>query len=240
MKKLDKMNPWDSTIPIGQECACDSQLEAVSLAQKAGFDVDSMDIMLITTTNGEKPFCWCHMNDLQYTCFTIFKQDPPLQSPPKSGLRMQDGEFFRHGEDIYQILRDKDLGLTIRQVSIFDDTLKADVAYRMSNTGQNDPIPEDYPDYDLVRLTEIDKPNKPLCISWFIEKGNTIFLQPVFLEDFEEFSKTNRNNLNWEFLSEGDTFTHDNREYQICRDENDDYYIALLYPVKLRIAVFNR
>jgi len=239
MNKLAKMNPWDSTIPIGQECACGSQLEAVTLAQKAGFNVDTMDIMLITTMNGEKPFCWCHMKDLQYTCFTIFKEDPPLKSPPKSGLRIQDGEFFRHGTETYQVLRDTKLGQTIRQVSVFDDTLKADVAYRMSDTGQNDPTPEDYPDYDLVRLTEVDKPNKTLCISWFIEKENTIFLQPVFLEDFPEFARTNRNNLNWEFLHTGSKFCHDNRIYQVCKDEDDDYYIAPICPVPMQVIRCN-
>ncbi|MBR1604944.1 MAG: hypothetical protein IJ660_02420 [Alphaproteobacteria bacterium] len=239
MKKLAKMNAWDCTIPVGKECACGSELEAVTLAHKAGFNVDSMELMLITTLNGEKPFCWCHMKDMEYTCFTVFKQDPALSSPPKSGLRMADGEFIHHGEDVYQILQNKDLGQTIRQVSIFDTALKADVAYRLSPTGQADKTPEEYPDYYLVRLTKFDNPKDTICISWLIEKEPVRFFQPVFLEDFEKYVKTDPSKLNWEFMHEGETFGHDNRIYQVCKDEDDDYYIAPLCPVPMQVIRCN-
>jgi hypothetical protein len=59
---------------------------------------------------------------------------------------------------------------------------------------------------------------------------------PVFWEDQAKFEEIPPSDLNWSFLKEGDIFKHDNKMYQVCLDEIEDYYIA---PTLLQICTQN-
>lgn len=244
MENLAKMDIMDCTISVGNECGCSSQLEAERLVALTQTNMHKVvtKLMVVTTFGGEHPLCWCafdkQSNELKAFC-NVFKEDPCPHTLPKSGTPLEQGEYFRHGNDIYVICYDEKLGQYVRQMSIFSTTQDADAAYHMADSIPEINGPEDYPDYDLVRLTEVEKPNETLCISWFISRENHLMLWPVFNEDYSEFKAVHRNNLNWEFLKTGDTFKHNGRTYQVCEDEIGDYYIAPLYKNQLKIAVRN-
>ena len=242
MIKLAKMSLQDCTISVSDECTCASQLEAQHMAAKAHINIDGTHtkLMLVNTFENEHPLCWCvfgeENNELR-AFFNLFREDPMPRSLPQSGRQLEEGEYFRHGNDVYITCHDENLGQYVRQLSVFATAQDADAAYHMSDSAVEIKSPEDYPDYYLVRLTEVDKPNQTLCISWYISRENHLMLLPVFNEDYPEFKAVHRNNLNWEFLHTGDTFEHNGCIYQVCEDDNEDYYIAPLYKTQLKIAV---
>jgi len=224
---LPKMSIREFTIPVGAECPCPSQLEARHVAINNHLESDNMSLMMFRTEHQPMLF-WCSYdnNRTVKAIFNLFKDDPLPEKVMTQVQTIQPGEYLRHGDQIYMLCEDKDLKQVVRQISVFATALDANVAYQMSDFSEDDEDPEEWPEFYLTRMSEVSKPNETLCYCWYIEKGNHLFLQPVFEEDAPEFRKVNKNCLNWEFLHEGDTFERDSKVYKICKDEDDDYYIT--------------
>lgn len=228
MKPLPKMTVEEYTLPVGNECSCASLLEAKNLARNMKLSTDNAHLMLLTTFANERPFCWCYVNDDKSVSafFNVFHQDPLPQSLPKSGNIMQGGEFIYHDRDMYYIKPDKDLGYVIRRVGIFASQSEAAAVYKMSPTGQTLGKKTDDAEYYLVNLSLVSNPAKKIAVCWYISCANTLYLRPVFIEDEALFNEIDNNDLNWDFLKAGNIFCHNDMIYQVCQDEDEEYYIA--------------
>ena len=150
---------------------------------------------------------------------------------------MEINEYIRHKNNYYLLCKDNDYKQVIRQISVFptsDDVLAVYMLSAEEFDTDNTP-----PDIYLVRISLVDKPNETLCISWFIDKEGFPPFFPVFAEDINVFRENNPNSINWEFTYKGDTFKKDNKYYQICTDDNENYYIAKRPTPILRICSKN-
>ncbi|MBQ8464912.1 MAG: hypothetical protein IJ545_02760 [Alphaproteobacteria bacterium] len=241
MENLKKMTPQEYTIPVGNECNYSSWLDVMNVCMKEHIHFENIKLILMKSAHSSM-FLWLGSSENSSTAatFSVFKDDilPKEQKVEATIIYLKEGGYFRHKDDVYQVLFDQELGNVIRKVAIYASVQQADVAYRLSPSGQSDLSPEVSPKYYLVRLTEINKPDKTLCYSWYVEKKSRLFLQPIFCEDEEEFFKTNRCNLNWEFLHIGETFQHDGKTYQVCKDEDNNYFIAQIRS-HLKVIICN-
>ena len=221
------MDIREFTIPVGEECACPSQLEARNVAYNNNLASNNMNLIMFKTDDMPMLF-WCSYdnNRTVKAIFNLFRDDPIPQRVMTQVQIIQPGEYLRHGNQIYMLCEDEYLKQVIRQVVVFSTALEANVAYQMSDFAEDDENPEEWPDFYLTRMTEVNKPNETLCYCWYIEKGNHLFLQPIFEDDAEHFRSIPKTSLNWEFLHKGDTFSHDETIYKVCTDEDDDYYIT--------------
>ena len=224
---LPKMSIPEFTIPVGDECTCASQLEARNIALRNNLASDNMNLMVFKTEFQPMLF-WCSYDNKKTVkaIFNLFRGDPLPNQVMTQVQTIQTGEYLRHGDQIYLLCEDEFLKQVVRQVSVFATALDANVAYQMSDFSEDDENPDEWPEFYLTRMTEVNKPNETLCYCWYIEKGNHLFLQPIFEEDAEHFRSIPKNCLNWEFLHAGDSFVHDGRTYQVCTDEDEDYYIT--------------
>ena len=226
MNKLEKLSVSECTIPVGNHCLVPSLLEAEAIFSQRGTKYKKIRLMHIITTHNEDTLQWCAMNssaDIS-DILPLFELDKEISGIPLQGKELEINEYIRHKNSYYLICKDNLYKQIIRQISVFA-TEEDVLAVYMLSAGEfvTDNTP---PDIYLVKITTVDKPNDTLCISWFIDKEGFPPFFPVFAEDIKVFEENNINNLNWEFMHKGDTFKKDDKYYQICTDDNDDYYIA--------------
>ena len=218
-----------STIPVGEECTFYSWLEAYDFVVSNHCQGDHLCLMFFHNEK-ENNIMWCSY-DNQHTvlaAFPLFLEQDISQGGRMKGLIIQTGEYFTYNHSLYKLCDDEELGQVVRKINAFASTDDAQAAYYLSSLGDADQTPQTKPDCHLVRLIDLEKPRETLCISWLLQKDNTIFFQPVFEEDFPRYRSRNLYNLDWEFLHAGHIFLHGKNSYQICLDDKDRYYISLL------------
>ena len=229
MNKLPKMSVLEYTIPVGQECECPSWVEAYSYITINHFHGKQLSLMIFRNDEEANIMWGCYdKNSSNIEAFPLFPEHKLSKNGLMSGFILHIGQYFAYHDNIYQLCEDKELVQVVRRISVFASTDDARAAYFLSSTGERDKTPQEQPQCSLVRLVDLDTPKETLCISWLVKKDNTLFLQPVFDEDFPIYHSHNINNLNWEYMHEGDTFIHGEKAYQICLDDKDLYYIGLL------------
>lgn len=236
-QKWPKMILEMCTRPVGSECTCGCQSEAETDIFHTFQEVCMVKLMLLETSKDEHPLCWCgfdQQNNMRIF-FNLFETDPQPVGLPQSGHSLEDGEYFRRGNNIYIVCLDKELGQCVKQLTIFASTADAEAAYRLSESWENVKKSGDFPEFHLVKLMDISDPNKLVCISWFIFREKGLMLLPIFAEDYPEYKRHDVNNLNWEFLDTGDTFWKDEKKYRVCQDEHENYYISLMLTTSLHL-----
>jgi len=235
---LPKMTNQQISIPVGEECPYPSQAEAEAFSAKLPRKSSFTRLMILTTKDSRNYFCWCGFNEagqLQFY-YPLFKDDASPPTPPSSGRPIHEGERLKYGNDFYLIAIDETLGVVVRQIAILSTTVDAGNAWHMMTlTPQG--AGYDEPDYYLVKVSLVSDP-KLICVCWCImphTRGKNK-LMPVFKEDRAAFNAIPFKDLNWEYLHEGESFRHDDKIYQVCKDEIGDYYIA---PSPLQIYRLN-
>jgi len=238
MRKLEKLTISECTIPVGNECIVPSLLEAEAIMQQTSVKYKKIKLMHLITSFEEDTLQWCAMpNSKDISAIVpVFENDYQIRGIPIKAKELEIGEYIRHKNNYYTLCKDSDYKQIIKQISIFanyDDILsvyKLSEEEFISQSELNIP-PEIY----LVRITKVDKPKETLCISWFIDKEEFPPFFPVFAEDIKVFKENNFNTLNWEFMKVGDTFTREGTTYQICSENEEEYYIAKLPKPIFRI-----
>ena len=187
--------------------------------------------MNIQSSYDENRLCWCamtHKNDVS-GYFPLFSGQTPMQGIPLSGSPIEPGGYICCNYGCYLLCRDDFYKQIVRKLTVFSSYEQVFSAYAARLLQQGKSLSDECPDCELIRLSDVQTPNKTLCIVWFIQDKNYRTFFPVFEEDNYLLRGKNYNGLNWDYLDENDIFEHDNQRYVVCLDEDNLPYIAKSY-----------
>lgn len=236
--KLQKMSINECTVPADNACCISSLLEAESIFATQQIKYKQIRLMHLRSSLNEERLRWCAMlsrNDINHH-FPLFYETMPMRGIPLTGKTIEPGEYISHNHSYYILCRDDIYKQVIRRITVFSsyEQIAAIYAAKQLEKQSNSPQDNELPDFHLVKISDVQTPNKTLCVFWFMQKTYLQPFFPVFEEDACLLREKDRNSLNWELLEENDVFEHNGQRYVVCCDEDNCPYIAKSH---LQIAV---
>lgn len=215
--------------PVGNECGISSKIEALRIFTRNKLFGD-IKFGVAHTEDGDSP-CWLlipvkgHAQPMPAFITTCF-------SPVTSFSELTLDSCFTWRGKYYQLIHDDCLELTIREMICFPT--EADV-YGYSQC-------QEFGDVDIyaVKMYRIGKTREFLFPSWYIQlpegAKHTAAFVPMFMDDMLLMQDINTNELNWEFMSPGDTFIHDKKLWKLDHNKKVGLFINEMPFIKLNTS----
>lgn len=223
---LAKISYKECTIPVGENCLFASLRDAEAVFAASEYPKGHVSLCIIQTQTGEKMYAWALMEDehtmLEY--LPVFDEQKTLQGIPQSMHVFEKGEYFFYNDRYYYVVEDDAEKLQIRRMNRFFRQQDMEAVFHIGFNRENDAI--QWPIFSLAKITSVQAPHKTLSAAWIFIHNNTLNIAPVFEEDTELLQSINLNELNWQFMNDGDRFLRGGHLYQVCFDEAQKWYIA--------------
>lgn len=219
---MNKMSYLEATLPAGENCLFPSELEAREHFSKFGLFGKIM-LGVGTTNRLERLLVWLLQTaDNQSFPLQVFASEQPVLGEITFFHQETEGNYIYANQHNYLICQDEVLGLVIRELAIFAN--ECDIkAFRMIKQ-------EPFSEISLVRVYEKEPRLRFLFVSWFIElPEHKAELKPAFIEDVFIHRGFNPQNVTWEFMGAGETFTHFSEPFQVDFDNKSGWYFNKVF-----------